>query len=94
MNDLSSATLPQSEAEVALALPLRRAPHNVRIWEAVVGTGGLSGLACPMDLGASMPSLRFIHPSRRELPHISPGTIQIRQGAPQVRSDSTADSTR
>lgn len=94
MSNLSSATLPQSEAEVALELPLRRSPHNVRVWETVVGTGGLSGLASPVGFGSTMPSLRFIHPSRRELPHISPGTIQIRQGAQQVRSDSTSDSTR
>jgi hypothetical protein len=93
MSDILSTTHRDQEIGVALSLPPHRAMQKITLWETIIKID-LNGLACPLGSGSSVPSHRFVQPTRRELPQIPSATITVAQGAATVEPDSTLDSTR
>jgi hypothetical protein len=93
MSDVQSSAPPQFWAGVSLALPTRRPSQQIMVWEAVFETK-LNGLACPLGHGSSLPSAKFVQPSRKELPLVPSKTVTVEQGAAMIVSDSTSGPTR
>ena len=80
--------------EVSLAVPMSGSNPRLTVWEMLGAPQNTRGLAMPFPGSTTVPSPRFIPPSRREHLRSPMGTSRVMAGSPMVCSDSTVDSTR
>lgn len=75
---------------VRLALPPVLTPNRIATGVALplYRLGG--PIASPEDAGTSMPSMRFIPPTHRELPYHAPSGANVPKGSREILSDATS----
>ena len=79
-------------AQIPLSVPVRSRGiptfHAVMVPTYKIGQGTAN---CPADVSGSIPSIRFVAPTRREVFVAPPSSIDITVGVGSVVSDSTVD---
>ena len=81
-----------SGLQLVLKPPMPRTINAIRILEGRVMQLG-DGIAYPNGNELTVPSLRVIQPSRKEIPYVPPTTVTVDQGAAPVLSDPTSSPT-
>jgi hypothetical protein len=79
---------------ISLDPPLKKGPCKLRIYEQILIYREGMGLSCPVDLGRTMPSLRFVQPTHAEVPYRQKDSVNLPRGAAPLNAGSKPASKR